>query len=64
MSNRSKDHLVSSRQQLVGHREAERLRGLQVDPDQLLRGRGTRSNSEWGTVSFLKVEERHECHGG
>src|SRR5262245_37397031 len=49
---------------LSGTVRPERLRGLQVDPDQLLRGRGTRSNTEWGTVRFLKVEECHECHGG
>ena len=30
----------------------------------VLRLSGTCSNTEWGTVSFLKVEERHECHGG
>jgi hypothetical protein len=37
--------------------------GLQVDTDQLLRSRGTRSNTERGTVRFLKVEECHECNG-
>lgn len=49
---------------LSGTVRPERLRGLQVDPDQLLRGSGTRISTEWGTVSFSQGEERHECHGG
>src|SRR3954453_14143366 len=68
LSNRSKrgNSITSSAaaSSLSGSVRPERLRGPQFDPDPLLRGRGTRSNTEWGTVRFLKVEECHECHGG
>ena len=68
LSNRSKrgNSITSSAaaSSLSGTVRPERLRGLQVDPDQLLCDRGTQSNTEWGTVRFLKVEECQECHGG
>ena len=57
-------HVGLADQILRGREPAEIGHGLQVDPDQLLCGRGTRSNTEWDTVRFLKVEECHECHGG